>query len=98
MINPHKSPTGQLFALDAMQAFLEAARWLELVIVDESFIDFAGEEIPSLLHAAERYPNLVIVRSMSKTLRRSWLAPGLLLQRQFRASSTFCAGRCPTWI
>lgn len=65
VINPH-NPTGQLFPLDEMQAFLEAARWLELVIVDESFIDFAGEEIPSLLHAAERYPNLVIVRSMSK--------------------------------
>ena len=65
VINPH-NPTGQLFALSEMYLFLEEARDLDLVIVDESFIDFAGAEIPSLLHTAQRYPNLVIVRSMSK--------------------------------
>jgi len=36
------------------------------VIVDESFIDFAGETIPSLLPVAQRFSNLLIVRSMSK--------------------------------
>jgi histidinol-phosphate/aromatic aminotransferase/cobyric acid decarboxylase-like protein len=39
---------------------------MELVIVDESFIDFAGEEIPSLLHVAGQFSNLLLVRSMSK--------------------------------
>ncbi len=65
VINPH-NPTGQLFSLAEMHEFLEDARDLDLVIVDESFIDFAGPEIPSLLHTADLYPNLVIVRSMSK--------------------------------
>ena len=46
--------------------FLNAASDLELVIVDESFIDFAGDPIPSLLPVAERFSNLLIVRSMSK--------------------------------
>ena len=65
IINPG-NPTGQLHPLADMERFLDKARSLELVVVDESFIDFAGEEIPSLLPVADRYPNLLIVRSMSK--------------------------------
>jgi histidinol-phosphate/aromatic aminotransferase/cobyric acid decarboxylase-like protein len=46
--------------------FLDQARDMELVIVDESFIDFAGDPIPSLLQVAGRFSNLLLVRSMSK--------------------------------
>jgi threonine-phosphate decarboxylase len=49
-----------------MIEFLHRAHDLELVIVDESFIDFAGELIPSLLPFADQFTNLLIVRSMSK--------------------------------
>jgi histidinol-phosphate/aromatic aminotransferase/cobyric acid decarboxylase-like protein len=65
IINPG-NPTGQLIPLDEMIAFMNRARDLELVIVDESFIDFAGDTIPSLLPVAGEYTNLLIVRSMSK--------------------------------
>lgn len=65
VINPG-NPTGQFFPLDEMAAFLERARDLELVVVDESFIDFAGDPVPSLLPLADRFTNLLIVRSMSK--------------------------------
>jgi threonine-phosphate decarboxylase len=65
IINPG-NPTGQLHPLDEMVVFLERARAMELVIVDESFIDFAGDPIPSLLPMAEQYSNLLVVRSMSK--------------------------------
>jgi threonine-phosphate decarboxylase len=65
VINPG-NPTGQLFSLDEMIEFLNEARDMELVIVDESFIDFAGDPIPSLLQAAGRFSNLLLVRSMSK--------------------------------
>ncbi len=65
IINPG-NPTGQLFSLDEMIEFLEHAKDMELVIVDESFIDFAGDPIPSLLQIADRYSNLLLVRSMSK--------------------------------
>jgi threonine-phosphate decarboxylase len=65
VINPG-NPTGQLIPLDEMMEFLNRTRDLELVIVDESFIDFAGDPIPSLLSVADRFPNLLIVRSMSK--------------------------------
>jgi threonine-phosphate decarboxylase len=65
IINPG-NPTGQLHPLADMEAFLQAAKELELVVVDESFIDFGGDEIPSLLPVADKYSNLLIVRSMSK--------------------------------
>jgi threonine-phosphate decarboxylase len=65
VINPG-NPTGQFIPLDEMVEFLHRARDLELVIVDESFIDFSGETIPSLLPIADQFTNLLIVRSMSK--------------------------------
>jgi threonine-phosphate decarboxylase len=65
VINPG-NPTGQLIPLEQMVAFLHRARDIELVIVDESFIDFAGDPIPSLLPLADQFSNLLIVRSMSK--------------------------------
>ena len=65
VINPG-NPTGQFIPLEEMVEFLHRARDLELVIVDESFIDFAGDPIPSLLPLADRFTNLLIVRSMSK--------------------------------
>jgi threonine-phosphate decarboxylase len=65
IINPG-NPTGQFIPLEEMIDFMIAASDLELVIVDESFIDFAGDPIPSLLPLAERFSNLLIVRSMSK--------------------------------
>jgi threonine-phosphate decarboxylase len=65
IINPG-NPTGQFIPLDEMIDFLNAASDLELVIVDESFIDFAGDPIPSVIPVAERFSNLLVVRSMSK--------------------------------
>jgi threonine-phosphate decarboxylase len=65
VINPG-NPTGQLIPLEEMIEFMHQTRDFELVIVDESFIDFAGETIPSLLPMANRFSNLLIVRSMSK--------------------------------
>jgi threonine-phosphate decarboxylase len=65
IINPG-NPTGQLFSLGKMIDFLRRTKDLELIIVDESFIDFAGDPIPSLLPVAGQYTNLLIVRSMSK--------------------------------
>ena len=65
IINPG-NPTGQLFSLEEMTDFLHQAKDMELVIVDESFIDLAGDPVPSLLQVADRFSNLLLVRSMSK--------------------------------
>lgn len=95
VINPH-NPTGQLFSLAEMHAFLDDAARLDLVIVDESFIDFAAEEVPSLLHTADRYPNLVLVRSMSKHCG----VPGLRLGYCYSGSQRIIGelrNSLPTW-
>jgi threonine-phosphate decarboxylase len=95
VINPG-NPTGQLIPLDEMIDFMHEASDLELVIVDESFIDFAGETIPSLLQVADRFSNLLIVRSMSKHCG----IPGLRLGYCYSAN-LFVLNRLrryiPTW-
>jgi threonine-phosphate decarboxylase len=65
IINPG-NPSGQLLPLEQMLEFLERAKDLDLIIVDESFIDFAGDPVPSLLPSADRHSNLLLIRSMSK--------------------------------
>ena len=65
VINPG-NPTGQLISIEQITGFLNRMKQLKLVLVDESFIDFAGDEIPSLMPMVEQFQNLVIVRSMSK--------------------------------
>jgi histidinol-phosphate/aromatic aminotransferase/cobyric acid decarboxylase-like protein len=95
IINPG-NPTGQFIPLEEMVEFLQRARDLELVIVDESFIDFSGDPIPSLLPLADRFTNLLIVRSMSKHCG----VPGLRLGYCY-SSNLFALNRLrrfvPTW-
>jgi threonine-phosphate decarboxylase len=95
VINPG-NPTGQFIPLEELTEFLQRARDLELVIVDESFIDFAGDPIPSLLPIAEQFTNLLIVRSMSKHCG----VPGLRLGYCYSAN-LFVLNRLrrflPTW-
>ncbi len=95
IINPG-NPTGQFIPLEGMVEFLQRARDLELVIVDESFIDFSGDPIPSLLPFADQFTNLLIVRSMSKHCG----VPGLRLGYCY-SSNLFVLNRLrrfvPTW-
>ena len=74
VINPG-NPTGQLHSFEEMVGFLERARDMDLIVVDESFVDFAGDPVPSMVPVADRFPNLLIVRSMSK----QYGVPGLRL-------------------
>ena len=95
VINPG-NPTGQFIPLEEMVDFLHGARDLEMVIVDESFIDFAGDPVPSLLPLADQFTNLLIVRSMSKHCG----VPGLRLGYCYSAN-LFVLNRLrrfvPTW-
>ncbi|MGQ7867931.1 pyridoxal phosphate-dependent aminotransferase [Sunxiuqinia sp. sy24] len=65
IINPG-NPTGQLMGLEELRWFLCEMRELKLILLDESFIDFADEKIPTLLNETDQFNNLIIVRSMSK--------------------------------
>lgn len=70
--NPH-NPTGKLFSKAAILPYLEH---FALVVVDEAFMDFLppGDE-ESLVTVVQDYPNLVILRSLTKF----YSMPGLRL-------------------
>lgn len=70
--NPH-NPTGCLFATTDLIPLLER---YGLVVVDEAFMDFLPpDRQPSLIPWIQRYPNLVILRSLTKF----YSLPGLRL-------------------
>jgi L-threonine-O-3-phosphate decarboxylase len=60
--NPH-NPTGHLFSKEAILPYLEQ---FELIVVDEAFMDFLIDEPDSLIEWVQNYPNLVILRSLTK--------------------------------
>ena len=61
--NPH-NPTGQLFSRRSILPYLEQ---FALVVIDEAFMDFLPpEEQETLIPDVEAYPNLVVLRSLTK--------------------------------
>jgi L-threonine-O-3-phosphate decarboxylase len=70
--NPH-NPTGLLFSVEAILPLLEQ---FSLVVVDEAFMDFLPPDRHSSLdQVIQAYPNLVILRSLTKF----YSLPGLRL-------------------
>ncbi|PIG92040.1 threonine-phosphate decarboxylase [Gloeocapsopsis sp. IPPAS B-1203] len=70
--NPH-NPTGQMFLREKILPYLEQ---FALVVVDEAFMDFLPpEQEQSLICVVQEYPNLVILRSLTKF----YSLPGLRL-------------------
>ena len=69
LINPN-NPTGDFITSKKIHHFLKSLKDLELIIIDESFIHFAYEDENLNLSKNEsliyEYPNLIIVKSMSK--------------------------------
>ena len=75
LIQPN-NPTGTVLSREEVLHVLESLRDLDLVIVDESFIDFVPRDpVPSVSDAMSSFPNLVILKSLSKT----YGIPGLRL-------------------
>ena len=83
LINPN-NPTGALISRESMIYLMESLRHLELVLVDESFIDFTScDPAPSVIDMIMDYPNLIVLKSLSKTygipgLRLGYAASGNL--------------------
>lgn len=77
LVNPD-NPSGNYIGRAEMQELLTWAEERHIkLIVDESFVDFADEEDATLLNQAilEKYYNLIVVKSISK----SYGVPGLRL-------------------
>jgi len=70
--NPH-NPTGKLFSRETILPYLEQ---FALVVLDEAFMDFLPpDQEQSLIPVVQEYPNLVILRSLTKF----YSLPGLRL-------------------
>ena len=71
------NPTGNLLPLEQIQATLELFSQSAIVVVDEAYIEFCPENsVSSLL---SQYPNLVIVRTLSKAFALAGLRCGFTL-------------------
>src|SRR3954471_24602087 len=78
--NPN-SPTGQKTSVQDLLQILEQATCLKTVVIDESFIEFTAEkreEVPSLHDYLDKYPQLIIMRSLGKDFGVCGLRLGLL--------------------
>lgn len=66
------NPTGSVLAEDLMLEFLEAYKGL--VVVDEAYLEFAAPMgVTSMVRHIHKYPNLLVLRTLSK----AWGAAGL---------------------
>jgi histidinol-phosphate/aromatic aminotransferase/cobyric acid decarboxylase-like protein len=69
IINPN-NPDGGYLPMGELEDLLNKLRYLENIVLDESFIHFAHEGQNYKLHSSEKlvekFPNLIVIKSMSK--------------------------------
>src|SRR5690606_12635576 len=70
--NPN-APTGRVLALEAIEQLLQASPD-SVVVVDEAYIDFGGQSAIALV---DRYPNLLVTQTLSKSRSLAGLRVGL---------------------
>ena len=91
--NPN-APTGHLLPLAEIERLL-AAHPYSPVVIDEAYIDFAGQVIPTAIALVNRYPNLLVIRTLSKSHSLAGLRAGyavgnpLLIEALERVKNSF---------
>ena len=60
------NPTGTLIPLSTIRALLEFEEFKGIVVVDEAYIDFAGENA-SAVSLVKEYANLCVLQTLSKS-------------------------------
>jgi histidinol-phosphate aminotransferase len=74
LCNPN-SPSGTLVALDAIKKLARSVPGV--LVVDEAYIDFADSSEPSAIALITNFPNLVVLRSFSKSFSLAGMRIGL---------------------
>jgi histidinol-phosphate/aromatic aminotransferase/cobyric acid decarboxylase-like protein len=86
IINP-SNPDGGGTPARELQKLLVNLRQIPTVIVDESFSHLVGERIESVASLVKRYPNLVVIKSMSKDFGIAGLRLGYAVMSEKRVSA-----------
>jgi histidinol-phosphate/aromatic aminotransferase/cobyric acid decarboxylase-like protein len=79
--NPN-NPTGSIFLREQILWILEELAHLDNIIVDESFIDFSGEEPPSIKNDVANYPNAWVLKSLGKNIGLHGLRMGFAISNE----------------
>ncbi len=69
------NPTGNLFDREIMEGIFSV--FPGLIVVDEAYIDFSGD--PGWVGASDKYPNLVVIRTLSKSRGLAGARVGVLI-------------------
>lgn len=76
--NPN-NPTGSIFVREQVLWILGELAHLDNIVVDESFIDFSGEEPPSIKNDVANYPNAWVLKSLGKNIGLHGLRMGFAI-------------------
>lgn len=77
------NPTGRRIPLDDLRALIEGFEgW---VVVDEAYIEFAGIQ-HSMIHDVATYPNLIVMRTLSKAYGLAGLRIGIAIAEEETAA------------
>ena len=95
IVNPN-NPTGVGTKADKIKSVLDALSDIDCVVVDESFIDYTGREGYTVQDEIEHYPNLVVLRSLSKEFGIAGLRLGYALTSNKKIRDVFL-NRIPIW-
>ena len=60
------NPTGTILPRALIEGILETRRTTSAVVVDEAYIEFSAQD--SVVELLDRYPNLIVLRTLSKAL------------------------------
>ena len=96
LINPG-NPTGQYIPQSQIHEFLEKNQHLACIVLDESFIHFAFEDDSDLspiryYDLVEDYPNLIIIKSLSKDFGVAGIRAGYMVAAENRVHSMLETG------
>jgi histidinol-phosphate/aromatic aminotransferase/cobyric acid decarboxylase-like protein len=89
LINPN-NPDGGYINLERMEYLVKELSWVKNVIVDESFIHFAYEDVEynlrTLIKNSQKFSNLVLVKSMSKDFGIAGIRAGYAIMNEHKVN------------
>lgn len=95
LVTPN-NPTGNYLTKTQVEYILQACKHLKCIVLDESFIHFAYEDeelnLVSNQSLLDKYPNLVIVKSLSKDFGLAGIRAGYALMHPQRVDDLLADG------